>query len=72
MGILVCFFFVGNKLLECVLLTKWLDERVGASDLHGGGDRAWEEKPGGKRPFGRQRHSWENNIKIDVKEIIWV
>jgi hypothetical protein len=25
-------------------------------------------KPGGKRPLGRPRRRWENNIKIDVQE----
>jgi hypothetical protein len=26
-------------------------------------------KPEGKRPLGRNRHRWENNIKLDLKEI---
>jgi len=26
-------------------------------------------KPDGKRPLGRQR--WEDNIRIDVREIVW-
>jgi hypothetical protein len=25
-------------------------------------------KPEGKRPFGRQRHKWEDNIKTDIRE----
>ena len=31
-------------------------------------------KPTGKRPLGRSRRKWEDNIKIDLKEIyfnIW-
>jgi hypothetical protein len=28
-------------------------------------------KPEGKRPFGRPRHRWENNIKMDLREIGW-
>jgi hypothetical protein len=28
-------------------------------------------KPEGKRPFGRPRRSWENNVKMDLKEIWW-
>lgn len=24
-------------------------------------------KPGGKRPRGRRRHKWRNNIKMDLK-----
>jgi hypothetical protein len=28
-------------------------------------------KPEGKRPVGRPRHRWENNIKIDLQENAW-
>jgi hypothetical protein len=28
-------------------------------------------KPEGKRPFGRPRCTWEDNIKMDVKEVGW-
>jgi hypothetical protein len=27
------------------------------------------ERPEGKRPLGRPRHRWENNIKPDLREI---
>jgi hypothetical protein len=26
-------------------------------------------KPEGKRPLGRRRHRWEDNIKLDLREI---
>ena len=26
-------------------------------------------KPTGKRPLGRPRHRWENNIRMDLEEI---
>jgi hypothetical protein len=26
-------------------------------------------RPEGKRPLGRPRHRWEDNIKIDLREI---
>jgi hypothetical protein len=26
-------------------------------------------KPEGKRPLGRSRHRWEDNIKMDLREI---
>jgi len=26
-------------------------------------------KPEGKRPLGRPRHRWEDNIKIDLREV---
>jgi hypothetical protein len=28
-------------------------------------------KPEGKRPLGRRRRRWENNIKMDLREIGW-
>jgi hypothetical protein len=28
-------------------------------------------KPEGKRPLGRSRHRWEDNIKMDLREIGW-
>jgi hypothetical protein len=28
-------------------------------------------KPEGKRPLGRPRHKWLNNIKMDLGEIGW-
>jgi hypothetical protein len=28
-------------------------------------------KPWGERSFGRPRYRWEDNIKMDVKEIGW-
>jgi len=28
-------------------------------------------KPEGKRPFGRSRHRWEDNIKMDLHEVEW-
>jgi hypothetical protein len=29
------------------------------------------EKPEGKRPLGRIRRRWENNIKMDLRETGW-
>ena len=38
-----------------------------------GGDRGVHRvlvgKPDGKRPLGRPRHRWEDNIKMDLKEV---
>jgi hypothetical protein len=28
-------------------------------------------KPEGKRPLGRPKHRWVDNIKIDLREIEW-
>jgi hypothetical protein len=29
-------------------------------------------KPEGKRPIGRPRHRWEDNIKMDLQEVGWI
>jgi hypothetical protein len=29
------------------------------------------EKPKGKRSLGRPRHRWEDNFKMNFKEIVW-
>jgi len=29
-------------------------------------------KPEEKRPLGRPKHKWEDNIKIDLQEVGWV
>jgi hypothetical protein len=28
-------------------------------------------KTEGKRPFGRPRSRWEDNIRVDIREIVW-
>jgi hypothetical protein len=28
-------------------------------------------KPEGKRPLGRPRHEWEDNIRLDLRKIAW-
>jgi hypothetical protein len=28
-------------------------------------------KSGGKKPLGRQRHRWLDNIKMDLREVGW-
>jgi hypothetical protein len=43
-----------------------------ASSTHGGKKSACRSlvgKPEGKRPIGRPRRRWEDNIKMDLKEI---
>jgi hypothetical protein len=34
-----------------------------------GGHRVLVGKPEGKRPLGRPRHGWEDNIKMDLQEV---
>ena len=35
----------------------------------GGVYRGLVGKPGGKRPLGRPRRRWEDNIKVDLQEV---
>jgi hypothetical protein len=34
-------------------------------------NRSSMEKPEGKRPLGRHRRMWEDNIKMDLRKIGW-
>jgi hypothetical protein len=36
-----------------------------------GAYRALAEKPEGRRPLERPRRRWENNIKMDLREVGW-
>ena len=36
-----------------------------------GVNRVLVGKPGGKRPLGRPRRRWEDNIKMDLQEVGW-
>jgi hypothetical protein len=36
-----------------------------------GAYRALVGKPEGKRPLGRPRHRWEDNIKMYLREVGW-
>jgi hypothetical protein len=55
-----------NK-LSLNMLIEWAAyvARMGERGVHG----VLVGKPEGKRPLGRPRRRWENNIKMDVKEI---
>jgi hypothetical protein len=33
--------------------------------------RALVGKLGGRRPLGKPRRRWEDNIEIDVREVVW-
>jgi hypothetical protein len=36
-----------------------------------GAYRVLVEKPEGMRPVGKPRRRWENNIKVDLREVRW-
>ena len=42
--------------------------------MYGGEERyiqGFDGEPEGKRPLGRRRRRWENNINIDLQEVGW-
>jgi len=45
----------------------------GACSAYGGEERCIQSfgvgKPGGKRPLGRPRRRWDDNIKMDLQEV---
>jgi hypothetical protein len=41
-----------------------IGERRGAYRVSAG-------KPDGKRPLGRSKRKWQDNIKIDLQKIMW-
>ena len=46
---------------------RWFEHvaRMGERDVH----RVLVRKPEGKRPLGRPRRIWEDNIKMDLQEV---
>jgi hypothetical protein len=49
------------------------DELGGIFGTHGGGERFYGVlvvRPQVKRPLGRPRRRWEDNIKMDLREIV--
>jgi hypothetical protein len=45
--------------------------RVARMGERRGAYRALVEKHGGRRPLGRPRRRWEDNIKMDLREVGW-
>jgi hypothetical protein len=63
-----------------VLITKYYsgdqnkkNEVGGACSTYGGGERCIQDfgGPEVRRPLGRPRRRWEDNIKMDVQEVGW-
>ena len=50
--------------INCINTSPGIYHSVG-----GGVHRVLVEKPEGKRPLGRPRRRWEDNIKMDLQEV---
>jgi hypothetical protein len=53
------------------MITSKDDEMGRACNVHGGDERCLQNfglMSEGKRPLGRPRHRWEDNIKMDLRE----
>jgi len=55
---------IKSRRMRCVGHVAHIGERRGAYMV-------LEGKPKGKRPLGRPKHRWENNIKMDLQEVEW-
>jgi hypothetical protein len=64
-----------------VLLTKYHSgDKIKNNEMAGNAARMGNKrssytvlvgKPVGRRPLGRPRFIWEDNIKIDLREVVW-
>jgi hypothetical protein len=58
-----------RSFITCTLLQVKEDEMGRACSMNGGRRRMQIGKPEGKRPLGRTRRRWVDNIKMDLREI---
>ena len=64
----VCYYSVQNLLFSS-LLSKKLKIKIYRTIIFPGVHRVLVGKPEGKRPLGRPRRRWEDNIKMDFQEV---
>jgi hypothetical protein len=68
----VLFTHPNNVCLPCTLFVtlRWAGHVARVGERRGA-YRALVGKPDGRRPLGRPRRSWEDNIKMDLREVGW-
>jgi hypothetical protein len=54
---------------QIAVATKFCTEHVARIGERRGTYRALVGKPGGRTPLGRPRRRWEDNIKMDLREV---
>jgi hypothetical protein len=60
-----------NRGIHCYRARDYSLKPKGEIDILFGRHRILVEKPEGKRPLGRPRRRWEDNIRMDLREIGW-
>jgi len=55
---------IKSRRMRWVRHVACMGERMGA-------DRVLVGKPDGKRPLGRPRRRWEDNIKMNLQQVVW-
>jgi hypothetical protein len=53
-------------------IMRWAGNEARMEGGKRGAYRILMERPEGRRPLGRPRHRWEDNIKMDLQEVGWV
>ena len=56
---------------DYLIKNKEMVGHVASMGARKGAYRALEGKPEGRRPLGRPRHRWKENIKTDLREVGW-
>jgi hypothetical protein len=59
------------KMFIALICTYLVAGRVVHMGENGGAFRILVGEPEGRRPLGRPRRRWEDNIKMDLKELRW-
>ena len=60
----ICFWVIKSRIMRWAGHVGLMGERRGAY-------RVLVGKPDGKRPLGRPRPRWEDNIKMDLQVVEW-
>jgi hypothetical protein len=66
------FMYVSSNIIRVIKLSRlrWAGH-VALMGERRGPYRALVGKPEGRRPLGRPRRRWEDNIKMDLREVGW-
>jgi hypothetical protein len=66
----LCEFYSSPYIIRVIKSRKWV-EHVACMGERRGAYRILVVRPEGRRPLGRPRRRWEDNIKIELQEVGW-